>query len=73
MSRIRCCHTVIDFGNTEGDGMKNILQIGVYVIGILASAAGAKAQWGDAAAVFAIGLLLCAAVLVERVRGARNK
>jgi hypothetical protein len=39
MSRIRCCHTVIDFGNTEGDGMKNILQIGVYVIGILASAA----------------------------------
>jgi hypothetical protein len=52
--------------------MKNLQQIGLYVIGILAAASGAKAQWGDPAAVFVIGLLLCVAVLVERIRGARS-
>jgi hypothetical protein len=52
--------------------MKNVLQIGFYVIGILAAASGAKAQWGDPAAVLVIGLLLYVAVLVERIRGPRS-
>jgi hypothetical protein len=38
--------------------IKGPLQIGPYVIGILAASAGAKAQWGDPAALFVIGLLL---------------
>jgi hypothetical protein len=56
--------------NRKGDGMiKSALQFGFYVIGVLAAGSGAKAQWGEPAAVFVIGLLLCAAALVERIRG----
>jgi hypothetical protein len=49
--------------------IKGTLQIGFYMIGILAASFRAKAQWGDPAAIFVIGLLLCVAVLVERIRG----
>jgi hypothetical protein len=59
-------------GDTEGVDMKSVLQIGLYVIGIILASFGAKGQWGDHAAIFVIGLLLCVAVLVERVRGARR-
>jgi hypothetical protein len=65
-------HSVMGFGDTEGVDMKNVLQLGLYVIGVLAASFGAKAQWGDPAAIFVIGLLLCVAVLVERIRGARR-
>jgi hypothetical protein len=64
--------TIMGFGDMKGDSMKNVLQIGLYVIGILAASSGAKAQWGDPAALFVIGLLLYIAVLVERIRGTRN-
>jgi hypothetical protein len=59
-----------DSKSQKGDGMiKGALQLGFYVIGVLAASSGAKAQWGDPVAIFVIGLLLCAAVLVERIRG----
>jgi hypothetical protein len=38
--------------DTEGVDMKNVLQLGFYVIGILTASFGAQAQWGDPAAVF---------------------